>query len=219
MTGQLETDDGQTSTNTVDEGELIDEIERIVRQTKKAYGYQHLSAIGTGLRVRYPDFSPKQYGYKKLLDLIEAHPDRFKIKWSAPAHKGKSYVWVRLATEPKRKKGYAMPSVDKAKPKQKPRLMTAQEFARLCEWLEGPKGCYFRTDPNSPDGMTWTCDGSLRKTKQWLRRRPFLSIDGNVRQIRQLGGYCDCEVLFNAVGCAIFSDQGKFEPVTSFHRM
>jgi hypothetical protein len=78
--------------------------------------------------------------------------------------------------------------------------MTAKEFTRLCEWLDGPKGCHFRPDPNSPGEMTWNCDGSLRKTRQWLRRRDFLSLDANLKLIRKLGGHCDCEVLFNVAG-------------------
>ncbi len=165
---------------------------------KRAYGYQHLSTIGSILRESYSDFSPAHYGYKKLLDIIEVHPERFKIKWSAPAHKGRSHVWGRLASEPKRKEGYANSAEIPQSPK--PRLMTTKEFTRLCEWLDGPKGCHFRPDPNNPGEIIWNCDGSLRKTRQWLRRRDFLSLKGNVKLIRELGGFCDCEVVFNVRG-------------------
>ena len=62
--------------------------------------------------------------------------------------------------------------------------MTTQEFDRLCEWLAAqPK-----------------CDGSLRKMRQWLRRRDFLSLEGNTKLIKRLGGHCDCEVLLNMMG-------------------
>lgn len=64
----------------ISEAILLDEIERIIRVTKKAYGYQHLSTIGQRLRDAFPNYEPKHYGYKKLLHLIEAHPERFKIK-------------------------------------------------------------------------------------------------------------------------------------------
>ncbi len=86
---------------------ILDVIEKVVRATKKAYGYQHLSVIGSYVRQHYPDFTPAAFGCKTLLQLIEKHPERFKVKWSAPAHKGASHVWIRLSTEPKRKEGYA----------------------------------------------------------------------------------------------------------------
>lgn len=172
----------------VSEEALLDEIESCIRMTKKAYGYQHLSAIGSYLRTNHPDFSPANYGCKSLLQLLERYPERFRVKWSAPAHKGRSHVWVRLATEPKRKEGYVNPD-GKPEPsvKPKPRLMTEKEFDRLCLWL-------------SEAGMPDRCDNSLRKTRQWFRRRDFLSLNGNVKLLRKLGGYCDCEVLFNVSG-------------------
>lgn len=194
-------DESPQENNLISEAILLDEIERIVRMTKKAYGYQHLSTIGTKLRDIYPDFNPILYGHKKLLNLIEDHPERFKIKWSAPAHKGRSHVWVRLSTEPKRKEGYAdSHSKNTSTPKAKPRLMTAQEYDKLCNWLMSPKGCNFRPDPKSPDELKWDCDGTLRKTRQWLRRRDFLSLEGNSKLLRKLGGRCDCEVVFNVRG-------------------
>lgn len=167
---------------------LLDEIESCIRMTKKAYGYQHLSTIGSYLRTHHPDFSPADYGCKNLRQLIERYPKRFRVKWSAPDHKGRSHVWVRLATEPKCRDGYVNPDAKPEPPvKPKPRLMTAKEFDRLCLWL-------------SDAGMPDRCDNSLRKTRQWLRRREFLSLNGNVKLLRKLGGYCDCEVLFNVSG-------------------
>lgn len=177
----------QVDGDRLSEATLLDAIEGIARMTKKAYGYQHLSTIGSVLRERFPDYSPMHYGYKKLLDLIEAHPERFIIKHSAPAHKGKSHIWVRLATEPKRKEGYENQDDTPPPVKPKPRLMTTGEFDRLCLWL-------------SDAGMPDKCDGSLRKTRQWLRRREFLSLKANVNLLRKLGGYCDCEVLYNVSG-------------------
>jgi hypothetical protein len=157
------------------ESEVLDAIERSIRKTTKAYGYQHLGVIGTDLKAQYSGLKPSDYGCKTLLQLIERYPERFKVKWSAPAHKGRSHVWVRLAAGPKRKEGYADKPVPPPKPK--PRLMTAKEFGRLCEWLE----------------LQPSCDGTLRKTRQWLRRRDFLSLEGNTQRLKRLGGHCDCE--------------------------
>ncbi len=90
---------------------ILDIIEKVIRATTKSYGYQHLSMIGSYLRKHYPDFTPSDYGCRNLLQFIERHPERFKVKWSAPAHRGASHVWVRLSTEPKRKEGYAYKEV------------------------------------------------------------------------------------------------------------
>src|SRR5690606_29744594 len=189
MTENMEETAEQADDSGMSEAALLDEIEHSIRMTKKAYGYQHLSAIGSYLRAHHPDFSPNNYGCKNLLQLIERHPERFRIKWSAPAHKGRSHVWVRLATEPKRKEGYINPDTqpEPTPSKPKPRLITAKELDRLCLWL-------------SEAGMPDRGDGSLRKTRQWLRRRDFLNLNRNVKLIRELGGHCDCEVLFNVSG-------------------
>lgn len=87
--------------------EILAVIEQVIRATTKAYGYRHLSDIGQHLRREYPDFHPADYGCKTLLQFVQSHPELFKVKWSAPSKKGASHVWVRLATEPKRKEGYA----------------------------------------------------------------------------------------------------------------
>lgn len=167
------------------EAEVLDAIEQSVRRTTKAYGYQHLSTIATDLREHFGGFEPSDYGCKTLLQLFERYPERFKVKWSAPAHKGRSHVWVRMAAEPKHKEGYG--DTPAPPPKPKPHLMTVKEFDRLCEslgeWLD-----------------VHQCDGSLRKTRQWLRRRDFLSLEGNTNLLKQLGGHCDCEVLMNVAG-------------------
>lgn len=167
------------------EADVLDAIEQSVRMTTKAYGYQHLGVIGTHLKAKWSTFNPSHYGCKTLLQLIERYPERFKVNGSAPAHKGRSHVWIRLAAEPKRKAGYEDKPTPPPKPK--PRLMTVKEFDRLCESLDEWLSVH-------------QCDGALRKTRQWLRRRDFLSLEGNAKRLKQLGGHCDCEVLTNVVG-------------------
>jgi hypothetical protein len=87
--------------------DVLAAIEQVIRSTTKAYGYRHLSDIGQYLRREYPDFHPADYGCKTLLRFVESFPELFTVKWSAPAQKGASHIWVRMATEPKRKDGYA----------------------------------------------------------------------------------------------------------------
>ena len=45
-------------------------------------GYADMCAIGVYLKKVKPDFTPKTYGFPKLLDLLEAFPDRYDIKRS-----------------------------------------------------------------------------------------------------------------------------------------
>ncbi len=78
------------------------------------------------------------------------------------------------------------------------KLMTRQQFRRLCEYLQGPDGCNFEDAPDEPDGMTWDCDGTLKLTRRWLKRHN-LDIETNVAALNACGGYCDCEIIFNAV--------------------
>jgi hypothetical protein len=89
------------------EEDILAAIETVIRATTKAYGWRHLGDIGQYLHRANADFEPATFGSKNLLQFIEKHPERFKVKWSAPSHKGASHVWVRLAAEPKRKEGYS----------------------------------------------------------------------------------------------------------------
>ncbi|MBN1429361.1 MAG: OST-HTH/LOTUS domain-containing protein [Anaerolineae bacterium] len=91
------------------EQDVIVAIEAVIRTTTKAYGWRHLGDIGDYLHQAFADFQPSCCGCKNLLQFIEKHPERFKVKWSAPSKKGASHVWVRLSTEPKRKEGYTIP--------------------------------------------------------------------------------------------------------------
>jgi len=177
---------------------ILDAVEQSIRQTTKSYGYQHLATIGEYLRNQFPGFDPAHYGCEKVLNLIERYPDRFKVKWSAPLHKGRSHVWVRLAAEPKTKYGYSPKSTDATKPEIQARIMTQAEFTRLCEWLNGSKGVNIRPDGGIPPQITWDCDGTLHKTRLWLKRHN-LHIEKNVSLVKRLGGHCDCEVLFNVI--------------------
>ncbi len=78
-------------------------------------------------------------------------------------------------------------------------VMTAEAFERMCMWLQGPAALDVRVDPAAPDdpeGLVWDCDETLRFTRQWLHANR-IDVDTNLAQMRELGGYCDCEVWFN----------------------
>ena len=82
-------------------------------------------------------------------------------------------------------------------------LMDKEQLTRLAKFLEGPDGCNFQQfDPNDAKTITWGCDHTFRKTAGWLMI--YLSnpeeADENRAEIEKRGGYCDCEVLLNALG-------------------
>jgi hypothetical protein len=77
--------------------------------------------------------------------------------------------------------------------------MTAEAFERMCMWLQGPAALDVRVDPDQPDAsdvLVWDCDETHRFTLQWLRANA-VDINSNLAVMRELGGYCDCEVWFN----------------------
>lgn len=48
--------------------------------------------------------------------------------------------------------------------------MTEAKFDALCKWLESPKGCTFQQEIlGESESLTWTCDGTLKLTRQWMR--------------------------------------------------
>jgi hypothetical protein len=77
------------------------------------------------------------------------------------------------------------------------KVMTEEEFDALCEWLRGPTGCNFQQQiPGDIESITWTCDGTLKLTRQWMRAHG-VDAEVNIPELKERGGYCDCEVLFN----------------------
>jgi len=69
-------------------------------------------------------------------------------------------------------------------------------YGDLFKYLE--KYCNFHKR-DSDGETTWTCDGTLKATKQ-LCDDHFLFFPSVEQDLQDRGGYCDCEVLFNVVG-------------------
>lgn len=65
------------------EGEDIEEIHKLLRLAYTTYQgddeYVELSTVGSYLKRAKPDFDPRSYGYRKLYELIEAFPKRYKL--------------------------------------------------------------------------------------------------------------------------------------------
>ena len=80
---------------------------------------------------------------------------------------------------------------------QQRQIMTEAECEALCAWLESPEGCNFQQAiPGDIASMTWTCDGTLKLIRQWMRAH---GVNESVTspELERRRGYCDCEVLFN----------------------
>jgi hypothetical protein len=62
------------------EQDVIEAIEAVVRATTKTYGWWHPSDIGVYLCQAFADFQLSRFGCKNLLQFIEKHPERFKVR-------------------------------------------------------------------------------------------------------------------------------------------
>lgn len=82
-----------------DHQSLIALIRNAIEDTTNEAGWSYLGSIGQNLINKSPEFDPRTYGYKKLLDLIEALGE-FEIKYSDPLSKSQA-VHVRIK-RPKR---------------------------------------------------------------------------------------------------------------------
>lgn len=58
--------------------------------------------------------------------------------------------------------------------------------------------CDFRKR-RSDGEYTWNCDGKLTFTEQYCRDH-FLDFESTKGYLELMGGWCDCEVLFNVEG-------------------
>jgi uncharacterized LabA/DUF88 family protein len=83
----------------VDNNALFDIVFNAVDDTMNEAGWSYLGAIGQNIINKSPEFDPRSYGFKKLLDLIESF-DIFEFKFTDSPN-GSQAVHVRV----KRRKG------------------------------------------------------------------------------------------------------------------
>jgi hypothetical protein len=81
-----------------DEKALLALVRNAVEDTTNEAGWSYMGAIGQNLINKSPEFDPRSYGYKKLVDLIEGLGE-FEFKYSDPLS-GSQAIYIRL----KRKK-------------------------------------------------------------------------------------------------------------------
>lgn len=80
---------------------LLALVRNAVEDTTNEAGWSYLGSIGQNLINKSPEFDPRSYGYKKLLDLIEGLGE-FEFKFSDPLS-GSQAVHVRMK---RRKRSY-----------------------------------------------------------------------------------------------------------------
>ena len=85
-------------------------------------------------------------------------------------------------------------------------MMGHPRWREFVERLDGPEGCNFRErlDDNGdpiPGDIVWRCGGGRDKSyaTKILSTMEGIDVDGTMACFETLGGYCDCEILFNVV--------------------
>ena len=71
------------------------------------------------------------------------------------------------------------------------------DWGTFIEKLEGPEGCDFKKDKDGK--ITWRCKGGKDKSlaAAIMQARADVDIAASLSYFEHLGGYCDCEILFN----------------------
>jgi len=72
---------------------LIELLKNVVEDTADHSGWSYLTHISQTIANRHPDFDPRNYGYKKMMDLITA-VDMFEVKENDPFSHDKA-VFIR----------------------------------------------------------------------------------------------------------------------------
>jgi hypothetical protein len=79
-------------------------------------------------------------------------------------------------------------------------MITKKRMKEFLNKLEGKSGCNFREDAKGH--ATFSCNASAARPKAHKILRSMGVADSTIKQIMKIaesnGGYCDCEILFNA---------------------
>lgn len=91
-------------------------------------------------------------------------------------------------------------------------IMPDDQFAQMCEYIAGPDGINGREEKRIvkqqkkgsklgkltlKKDFVWDCDNTLKHAIAWMKAHGVQSIRQNIERIYDLGGHCDCEILFN----------------------
>jgi hypothetical protein len=75
--------------------------------------------------------------------------------------------------------------------------MKNKQIKELLTRLEGPEGCNFRYEKGKG---VWNCRQDFYYARKILRKMeiPKEERDALIKECKEHGGHCDCEILFNA---------------------
>jgi len=94
--------------------------------------------------------------------------------------------------------------------------MNREQVEEFLKRLEGPEGCNFRERvQGDPESTIWDCGYEQELSRKILTRMniPKVEQDEFLEECRELGGYCDCEIIFNA-GERLLGRREDTQPVT-----
>ena len=78
-------------------------------------------------------------------------------------------------------------------------LMTPEHplWEEFISRLEGPEGCDFKDDENGD--IVWKCAGGMDQTyaEKILKTMKNIDVESSLQFMRDNGGHCDCEIIFN----------------------
>lgn len=79
-------------------------------------------------------------------------------------------------------------------------MLARKQLDEFFSRLEGPEGCDFKEDEKGK--VTWKCKGGKDRSKAFEILRKMEISEKDIAVFISLcetyGGYCDCEILFNA---------------------
>ena len=91
-------DDLPREAGTYTEQDVVNMLERILASTPH-YTWREFQEVATILRRYFPSLNPKDFGYKSLRRLVQAHPKRFQTQWDDPKKKRSGHLYIRLTKD------------------------------------------------------------------------------------------------------------------------
>jgi hypothetical protein len=83
-------------------------------------------------------------------------------------------------------------------------MISKKQMREFLKKLDSPEGCNFRKVEGMPKGedITWTCNAHISRPLSHAILHSMNVSETDIKEIMKVaekgGGYCDCEILFNA---------------------
>ena len=83
-------------------------------------------------------------------------------------------------------------------------MIKKKQMREFLKRLNSPEGCNFRKIEGKPKGedITWTCNAHTSRPLSHVILHSMNISESDIKEIMRVaekyGGYCDCEIIFNA---------------------